>query len=219
MCKGKNVVKWFVDNGMPLNKSFDGNLIVNKMLVFAQLISIAKDNKRLFEEEMYAFKHGIVIEDIRQEYKYKFNEFVKSVEHQEYCFDKEQLKTLELTKSIFGNLDSKTLSELTHQFKFWKEKYEYSYKGRYHHKELSIIDIEDLNDKYVEDIEKIKLLIYMEENSDKNEEFIIIDGVNFYYDPSEVKLDEVLMKQLKEFPAVESAYSFYIDKSQGLVIY
>lgn len=219
MCKGKSVVKWFVDNGMPLNSSFDGNLVVNKMLVFAQLISIAKDNKRLFEEDMYAFKHGVVVEDIRQEYKYKFSEFVKSLKYQECYFDKNQLYTLELTKRIFGNLDSFTLSELTHQFKFWKEKYNYSYKDSYHHKELSIIDIEDLKDKYSEDIEKIKLLISIEESDDQAEEFVVINGVNFYYNPREVELDETLMKQLKEFPAEESAYSFYIDESQGLVIY
>lgn len=219
MCRGKSVVKWFVDNGMPLNNSFDGNLVVNKMLVFAQLISIAKDNKRLFEEDMYAFEHGVVIEDIRMEYKYKFSDFVKSIKREKYCFDKNQLDTLELTKKIFGDLDPFILSELTHQFKFWKEKYDYSYKDSYHHKELSIIEIDDLKHKYEEDIEKIKLLISIEESNNDSEEFVIIDGISFYYNPSEVELDETLMKQLKEFPAEESAYSFYIDESQGLVIY
>lgn len=219
MCKGKSVVKWFVDNGMPLNNSFDGNLVVNKMLVFAQLISIAKDNKTLFEENMYAFKHGIVVEDIRKEHRYKFSEFVKSVKCQEYYFDEKQLHTLKLTKKIFGDLDSFTLSDLTHQFKFWQEKYNYSYKDSRHHKELSIIDIEDLKDKYAEDIEKIKLLISIEESNDNTEEFVVVNGVNFYYNPSEIELDIALLNQLKEFPAEESAYSFYIDESQGLVIY
>ena len=71
---------------------------------------------------------------------------------------------------------------------------------------------------YSEDIEKIKLLIAMEEN-DNNEECIVINGVNFYYNSDEIKLDKKLLNDLKEFPAVESAYSFYIDESQGLVIY
>lgn len=218
MCKAKSVVKWFVDNGMPLNSSFDGNLIVNKLLVFAQLISIAKDNRRLFEEELYAFKHGVVVEDIRLEYRYKFNDFVKSIKNSNYTFDEDQYKTLELTKRIFGDLDSCTLSDLTHQFKFWKEKYSCSCKDNYYYKELSKIDIENLYDMYSEDIEKIKLLIAMEENDD-DEECIVINGVNFYYNSDEIELDRKILNDLKEFPAEESAYSFYIDESQGLVIY
>lgn len=218
MCRGKSVVKWFADNGMPLKSSFDGNLVVNKMLVFAQLISIAKDDKKLFEEDLYAFRHGVVVEDIRLEYKNKFNDFVKSLEDEIYSFNEEQYKTLELTKRIFGSLDSDTLSELTHQFKFWKEKYDCSYKGNYYHKELSKIDIEDLRDKYIEDIEKVKLLIDIEENNN-DDEYVVIDGISFYYDSDEIDLDESLINKLRKFPAVESAYSFYIDESQGLVIY
>ncbi len=167
MCKGKSVVKWFVDNGMPLECSFDGNLIVNKMLVFAQLISLAKDNKRLFEEDLYAFKHGVVVEDIRSEYRYRYNDFVRSINNAKYAFNEDQYKTLELTNKIFVNLDAYTLSELTHQFKFWKEKYDCSCKESYYDKSLSRIDLEDFKSKYLEDIEKVKLLIDLEELDNK----------------------------------------------------
>lgn len=218
MCKGKSVVKWFVDNGMPLECSFDGNLIVNKMLVFAQLISLAKDNKRLFDEDLYAFKHGVVVEDIRSEYRYRYNDFVRSINNAKYAFNEDQYKTLELTNKIFGNLDAYTLSELTHQFKFWKEKYDCSCKESYYDKSLSRIDLEDFKSKYLEDIEKVKLLIDLEE-LDNKEKLVVINGVDFYYDPSEIELNEMLLSQLREFPAVEPAYSFYIDESQGLVIY
>ena len=126
MCKAKSVVKWFVENGIPLNNSFDGNLVVNKMLVFSQLISIAKDGKKLFEEDLYAFKHGIVVEDIRKEYKYRFNDFIVTMQNEECEFNKDEYETLEIAIKVFGKLDAYTLSELTHQFKFWKEKYNVS---------------------------------------------------------------------------------------------
>lgn len=111
--------KWFLENNLdtPRN-SLEGNMKLQKLLFFAQLISLAKNNKLLFEEEFCAFENGMVMENVRLEYK---NNLKKLLNYKRKELTPEELEILELTKNIYGSEDSETLSNMTHQFEYWKK--------------------------------------------------------------------------------------------------
>ena len=48
MCKAENVVKWFADNGVKLDNSLSGNIKINKLLVFSQLMNLVENDKTAF---------------------------------------------------------------------------------------------------------------------------------------------------------------------------
>ena len=216
MCKAENVVKWFADNGVKLDNSLSGNIKINKLLVFSQLMNLVENDKKLFDEDIYAFKNGLVVEDIRLKYK-NYRTFTKELENAEYNFKESELYILQKVNKIFSHLSSKILSDLTHQFKFWKDYYEFSIKDNYYYKEESKIRIEDVLKTYKNDIDKNRTLLAVNED----EEFIPIQiqDTTFYYDPLETKIEENVVTALKDYPATEKIYSFYFDESQGLIVY
>lgn len=111
--------KWFLENNLdnPRN-TFKGNMKLQKLLFFAQLISLAKNNKLLFDEEFSAFENGMVMENIRLEYK---NNLDKLLNYKRNELSKDEIEVLELTKNIYGFEDADTLSNMTHQFEYWKK--------------------------------------------------------------------------------------------------
>ena len=68
MCKAIEVASWFINNDYIPSNTKSGNLKLNKLLYFAQLISLVKRQKPLFKDELYAFENGVVVEDVRKEY-------------------------------------------------------------------------------------------------------------------------------------------------------
>ena len=65
-----DVTKWFLENNLDTPRdTFKGNMKLQKLLFFAQLISLAKNNKLLFDDEFCAFENGMVMEKIRIAYK------------------------------------------------------------------------------------------------------------------------------------------------------
>jgi hypothetical protein len=58
-------------------------------------------------------------------------------------------------------------------------------------------------------------------NKKVNEEtYIEVNNTRFYYNPNELKINNEILDKLNNFiPEDESAYSMYIDETQGLVIY
>ena len=62
--------KYFIKKGADsLPNTYDGNMKLQKLLTFADLISIAKYGKPLFNDPVLAFKNGCVVEKVRQRYK------------------------------------------------------------------------------------------------------------------------------------------------------
>ena len=51
MCKAIEVASWFINNEYTPSNTKSGNLKLNKLLYFAQLISLVKRGKPLFKEE------------------------------------------------------------------------------------------------------------------------------------------------------------------------
>lgn len=111
--------KWFIDNNLDTPRNtFKGNMKLQKLLFFAQLISLVKNNKLLFDEEFCAFENGMVMENVRLEYK---NNLSKLLNYSGNDLSKDDLEVLELTKNIYGSEDADTLSNMTHQFEYWKK--------------------------------------------------------------------------------------------------
>lgn len=127
--------KWFLENNLDTPRNtFKGNMKLQKLLFFAQLISLAKNKKLLFDDEFCAFENGMVMENIRLEYK---NNLQNLLNYNRKDLSKEDVEVLELTKNIYGSEDADTLSNMTHQFEYWKKylilsnnKYDYKDKKK-----------------------------------------------------------------------------------------
>ena len=216
-----DLAKWFINNGYEASNTKEGNIKLNKLLYFAQLISLIKLNKPIFKDDLYAFENGVVVETVRQEFRYNYSKFIRDAEKQEIKIEKDYEDILNFTKDVFINVSAKELSELTHEHKCWQDYYKKSKSGtsNWFNKEAGKIPIEKIYSDYQEDLDLVRNILSAYNESESEEQSINLNGVTFYYDPKEVKLDESIEKQLLKFPAVDSAYTFYIDEKQGLVIY
>lgn len=225
--KAIDVAKVFIKENIDgLNNSLNGNMKMNKLLYFSQLISLAMENETLFDDDMYAFEKGVVVESVRKEYKNNYSKLIEECRSFNIELNKKEKNIIEITKDIFGSIDSSELSELTHQHEIWKYYYSKSTANskcgcRYNTYE-SRININDFYDKFRKDLDTIKDVVssyFQIKEEENNEQFIELNGIKFYYDPNEISLSEEIVLELERFPAIDNAYSLYIDDKQGLVIY
>lgn len=168
ICMEKNkvfdVAKWFIENDLdnPRN-TIKGNMKLQKLLFFSQLISLAKNNKLLFDDNFCAFENGMVMEKVRLKYKNNLNDFLN---YQRNDFSDEELQILELTKNIYGNESADTLSNMTHEFDYWKKYLNNSNNiFNYKNKNKSIVPNKELE----KELDGIKDVLYAYEliNSDE----------------------------------------------------
>lgn len=111
--------KWFLENNLDTPRdTFKGNMKLQKLLFFAQLISLAKNKKLLFQNKFCAFENGMVMEDVRLKYKNHLDELLS---YKRNDLSDEDTQVLELTKNIYGSENADTLSNMTHQFEYWKK--------------------------------------------------------------------------------------------------
>ena len=71
----RTIAKWFINQNLdnPSN-SRDGNMKLQKLLFFSQLIYMCKNKgKTMYNDEFNAFEHGMVLESVRLEYQNSFN--------------------------------------------------------------------------------------------------------------------------------------------------
>ncbi|WP_245985063.1 Panacea domain-containing protein [Biomaibacter acetigenes] len=209
--------KWFIKAGYDTPRNtLEGNMKLQKLLYFAQLIHLAKYDKVLFDDPIYAFEHGSVVEDVRLEYKNNCLDLVTDADLITYDFTEEEMDTLNLTIAIYGDASAEELSEINHFHRSWEKAFKKSNFGSFRFKELAKISIDDIK-KY--DLDRIKQVIEAFETADNNDECYEVNGVKFYYNPDEIKLDDKLKNRLKMFPATEKSYTIYCDESQGIIIY
>ena len=87
--------KWFLENNLDTPRNtFKGNMKLQKLLFFAQLISLAKNNKLLFNDQFCAFENGMVMENVRLKYKNNLGELLNYKRNE---LNDEELEILELT--------------------------------------------------------------------------------------------------------------------------
>ncbi|WP_049042748.1 Panacea domain-containing protein [Clostridium sporogenes] len=223
MSKAIEIAKWFINNNDGFSNSFEGNMKLNKLLYFSQLISLVKNDKPLFNDDLYAFKNGVVIESVRKEYYCNYSQLKKDAKLFKESFTEEEKEILKIGSEIFGNVDADELSQLTHEHACWNDYYNKSKNDNWYMKEESKIPVEDILTNYQEDLELIKSILsayYENKNYDsETEKFIEINNVKYFFNPNEIDLNDNIMDVLAKFPADENAYSLYMDDKQGLVIY
>lgn len=140
-----DVAKWFCSRNVIENpNSEEGNMKLQKLLFFAQLIYMAKHNgETMFDEEFNAFKNGMVLERVRKEYKDDYKQF--TVSSNDVRVPEEIVDSLKLTENIFGDVSAQELSELSHEFEVWNKYFKKS-KNKFgiYVKKWSLIPYEEL---------------------------------------------------------------------------
>ncbi len=140
-----DVAKWFIKEVSPEN-SMSGNIKLQKLLFFSQLIYMAKNNnKTMYDDKFCAFEHGMVLEKVRLEYKDNYFNLKESA-FKELYIPEDIEEALILTKEIFGECSSEELSELTHEFDVWNKYLKKSINPlkKWHNKKMSAIPYDEL---------------------------------------------------------------------------
>lgn len=210
--------KYFIKNGADsLPNTYDGNMKLQKLLVFADMINVAEYGELLFDDEVLAFKNGFVVEKVRLRYKADYIGFKRDSDNFEPDFSDTEYTVLNMVMSIFGGASARELSEINHTFNFWKEAYKRGTDSEtnYHDKSKSVANMI----KHDEDIDRMKEIIHAYQVS-SNDVMAreIINGISFYYDG--FKLTDDMIEQLESFTldADDDSYTVYLDDG-SLVIY
>lgn len=209
--------KFFIKNGADSRpNTYDGNMKLQKLLVLADLVSIAEYGEPLFNDQVLAFKNGCVVEKVRLRYKNDYETFKHDSELYQPDFSEREYEVLNLVMDIFGSASAKELSDINHTFDFWKLAFDNGTSSTgYHDKEMSIVDMMSKKD----DIEKMQEIIaaYRETANDITASETI-NGVTFYFDG--FALTDDMIEQLESFSlsADDDTYSVYLDNGR-LVIY
>ena len=218
MKKAIDYAKYFIRRGLDsYPNTFDGNMKLQKLLVFADLINMAKGNGPLFDDPIYAFKNGCVVENVRQRYKYDYEGLAKEAGTYEEDFSKSDQDSIDLTAALLGELSAKELSDLNHQFMFWKRNYDKGTTGTGYHNKLQSIVTQDEMQKELSSINDM-LDAYSERNPDDHVE--LINGIKFLYNPDNITLTDDIVDILETLSenADEPAYNVYMDDGE-LVVY
>ncbi|HJJ98654.1 MAG TPA: DUF4065 domain-containing protein [Methanocorpusculum sp.] len=118
MLTALDVANFFIDlaNQNPQNEEGVTNLRVNKLVYFAQVLSLVRHNKPLFTEEIEAWKYGPVIPTVYYQFKQYGDQRIKDT-CGPYSADNLSDDELELLLDVVRNYDqysSWKLAELTH---------------------------------------------------------------------------------------------------------
>lgn len=98
------------------------NLKAQKLLYYAQGVSLAKTGKPLFDEDFVAWQHGPVIPEIYSELKdFGRNQIVFEDEVDLSKFEDEELDTLISVYKTFGQYSAWKLRDMTHSESPWKD--------------------------------------------------------------------------------------------------
>lgn len=209
--------KFFIKNGADsMPNTYDGNMKLQKLLVFADLVNIAEYGEPLFNDQVLAFKNGCVVEKVRLRYKNDYAALKRDSDLYQPDFSEREYEVLKLVMDIFGSASAKELSDINHTFDFWKTAFDNgtSCTG-YHNKEMSVVDMMSQN----ADVERMREIIsaYRETASD-TAKCEIINGVTFYYDGFALTDDMIDRLESFSLSAEDDTYSVYVDNGR-LVIY
>jgi len=219
MADALTYAKYFIKNGYDtVRNTNDGNMKLQKLLFFANLISLAELGKPFFDDKILAFTQGCVVENVRLRYRNDLAGLIKDSDSFNPAFTQCEYDILNLCTSIFGKLSAKDLSDLNHEFDFWKRAYDNSLSnGTFKDKHKAVVDTEAM----IAEIHKIQNIVSSyRETQRENNKVEIINGIEFNYLPSEISITDEILDELFLFSreADERAYSLYLD-GERMVIY
>lgn len=168
----KEVAKWFIKRGLdnPSNTG-KGNMKLQKLLFFSQLIFMCKNNgDTMYDEKFSAFENGMVLEPVRQEYRNNYFVLEKEAT-QEIILPPDVEEILQITTDIFGHCSADELSILSHQFEAWSKYLSESIgEDNYHNKEKAIVPYEEL-EKELYRMNKVLQAYAQRDLNDEEEDF------------------------------------------------
>lgn len=217
MSSAIDFAKLFMKRGFDTYKNtYDGNMKIQKLLFFANIISLSEKGEPLFTDPIFAFKNGCVVESVRLRYKNDYANLYNDSMCFEPDFTQDQYDVINLTSELFGQLSARELSALNHSFSFWRAALERSDIGGYRDKELSVVSLDEMRSE----LSAIKKVIDVYKANIVDRKFKeVVNGVVFYYDSVMTITDEMLEQlEMFSFDAEDSAYTVYIDEG-NLVIY
>ena len=142
----KKVAEWFMQRNLdnPSNTG-KGNMKLQKLLFFSQLIYMCKNNgQTMYDEKFSAFDNGMVLEPVRQEY-YRNYKVLKEESTQNIVMPEKVEEALIITEDIFGKCTAEELSDLSHQFDAWSKYLNLSIEANnFHNKSKAIVPYEEL---------------------------------------------------------------------------
>lgn len=193
----------------------NGNLTINKMLYFAQLISLAKYDKVLFKNDIFAFENGSVVEDVRQEYKNNYQTMIeeaKSINIDE--LDEQEKDVIDETIRLFSGFSPEELSQITHSHTTWINSFENSKVGDFYEMSRQKMSVKSMKENEVEWIKKF----FNTENNKENyvTNHVLDNETNFYFDPSSYTESEV-KKIVSNFDGIEDAYTVVKEDGKAVI--
>ena len=204
--------KYFIKHGLDNSRNtYDGNMKLQKLLVFADLISLAERGVPLFHDDILAFREGCVVEKVRLRYKNDCASFVADSRMFDPVFSQDEYNILNLTIELFGRLSARELSDINHTFDFWSNAYTNSIEpGSFMDKSKSVVTEHAMR----KELNKIREIIKVfRETQLENLAKETINGIEFYYSPPDLSLSDDILDQLYSFSLVanDQAYSVYFD--------
>lgn len=116
------VAKYFVKNDADsLPNTNEGNMKLQSLLVFANMINVAEYGELLFDDEVYVFKNGWFVGRVRLHHETDYSGLKRDSDIVELDFTDSEYAVLNMIMSIFGSASARELSEITHTLNFWKE--------------------------------------------------------------------------------------------------
>ena len=218
MLQAMDVAKYFMkEDPNSYQNTLDSNIKLQKMLFFAQLISLSEREEPLYSDSIRAFEHGCVVECVRLRYRDEFVELRKESLAFTPEFSESEYAVLGLAREIFGRLSAQELSDLNHSLSCWSKFHVRSESSTgYHDKDLAIIPTEEL----LAEVDRMRSVLEMY-RAGVNDNMLErnINGVTFSYAP-DFEMSDKIIQELEEFARVadEGAYGVYLDEGE-LVVY
>ena len=129
----------FINKLIKLNcrDCYEGNVRLNKYLHIMQMVYFAMTDKKLFNDDMYAYDNGVIVDSVMSNYRYLVSN------KKTYNINDSSIK--EYIKKMFSILKYAPLEELiniSHQDEEWLKKHNY-YK-----KQDQLIDVDSQKENY-----------------------------------------------------------------------
>ncbi len=114
----KEIAIWFLRENRIIKDDFDAdsisNLKLQKLLYYAQGCYLAITNEPLFDEDLLAWKHGPVVNEVYQIYKKYGSEGIPDNQLEHVNIDPQTTGILKQVYSAFGQYSAWGLRNMTH---------------------------------------------------------------------------------------------------------
>lgn len=196
------VSKWLISNGSGMSyPSKSGNLKLQKLLYYADAMSLSVYDEPLFSNDIIAWEEGPVVKAAYVHYRY-YNLWSKKSN----SIGEKAIKILNVILDLFDEFSGEELKLMTHDDIIWKK-----YENEIEYYKDIIIESSDIK-KYF--FKEFNLLF----NDYFNEKSIKIGDNIFLYNPQETELTEEDKKILQKDFENEKQQELFVFKEDGELI-